>query len=75
MIEFLIGLLVLALFGVLSFLGILLFPLFIVMGLFLKLVVGIFILIFGVWLIGKITLFSIEALRKPKNNPSDKSTT
>ncbi len=67
--EFIVGLLVLLMLAVLSVLGFLLFPLFIVMGLFLKLIVGILILLLSVWVIGKVTLVSIEALRKPKDNP------
>lgn len=64
MIEFLVGLLVIVMIGVLSLLGTLFFPLLLLMGIFLRFFVGIFICLFVVWLIGKTTLLIIEALRK-----------
>ena len=70
MIEFLVGLLALMLLGIFSVLGILRFPLFILMGLFLRLIVGLLALIFVIWLIGKVTLVSIEYLRKRKDDPA-----
>ena len=47
--EFIVGLLVLLLFGVLTILRVLLFPLFLVMGLFLKLIVGFLGIILVIW--------------------------
>ena len=70
MIEFIVGLLVLVLLGIVSILGVVLFPLFLIMGVFLKIIVGFLFIIFVVWLIGKVTLVSIEYLRKRKDNPT-----
>ena len=62
--EFLVGLLVIVMALVLSGIGILLFPLLLVMGMFLRLALGLIILLLAIWLIGKVTLYLIEALRK-----------
>ena len=62
--EFLVGLLVILLIAVLSLLGILLFPLLLLMGLFLRFFIGAILILFVIWLIGKVTLVSIEYLRK-----------
>ena len=62
--EFLVGLLVVVMALVLSGVGILLLPLLLVLGVFLRLAVGLIVLLLAVWLIGKVTLFLIEALRK-----------
>ncbi len=61
--EFLIGLLVLVSVLVLSGIGLLLLPFFIVLGFFLKLVIGVLLLLVAVWLIGKVTLVVIDLLR------------
>ncbi len=62
--AFLVGLLVIVMAMVLSLLGLLLWPLLIVLGVFLRLVLGVIILLLAIWLIGKATLFLIESLGK-----------
>jgi uncharacterized membrane protein YphA (DoxX/SURF4 family) len=69
--EFLVGLLVIVMALVLSGIGVLLLPLLLVLGVFLRLAVGLIVLLLAVWLIGKATLFLIEALKK-KENPQIK---
>jgi len=66
MIEFLVGLFVIALIGVIAFLGAFLFPLLLLMGFFLRFFIGILLCLVLVWLIGKATLLAIEYFRKPK---------
>ena len=61
--EFLVGLLMLALFGVLSLLGFLLIPLLLVLGIFLRLILGLVLVILTIWIIGKATLLSIDLIR------------
>ena len=68
--AFLVGLLVLVMALFLSGVGILLFPLLLVLGVFLRLLVGIAILILAVWMIGWLTLLLIDAL-KGKEDPQD----
>ena len=68
--AFLVGLLVLVMALFLSAVGILLFPLLLVLGVFLRLLVGIAILILAVWMIGWLTLLLIDAL-KGKEDPQD----
>jgi hypothetical protein len=65
--EFLVGLLVIAMVLVLSGLGILLLPLLLVLGIFLRLAIGLIILLLAVWLIGKVTLFLIDVLKKKES--------
>ena len=65
--EFLAGLLVIVMALVLSGIGVLLFPLLLVLGIFLRLAVGLIVLLLAVWLIGKVTLFLIDVLRKKEN--------
>lgn len=67
MIEFLVGLFVIALIGVIAFLGALFFPLLLLMGFFLRFFIGILLCLVLVWLIGKATLLAIEYFRKPKS--------
>ena len=61
--EFLVGLLMLAMFGVLSLLGFLLVPLLLVLGLFLRLILSLVLILFTIWLIGKATVVSIEIMK------------
>ncbi len=68
--AFLVGLLVLMMALFLSGVGILLFPLLLVLGVFLRLLVGIAVLILAVWMIGWLTLLLIDAL-KGKEDPQD----
>jgi hypothetical protein len=65
--EFLVGLLVIVMVLVLSGIGVLLFPLLLVLGVFLRLVIGLVVLLLVIWLIGKTTLFLIDALKKKEN--------
>lgn len=68
--AFLVGLLVLVMALLLSGVGILLFPLLLVLGVFLRLLIGIVILILAIWLVGRLTLLLIDAL-KGKENQQD----
>ncbi|MFA5167940.1 MAG: hypothetical protein WC530_05355 [Candidatus Omnitrophota bacterium] len=65
--EFLVGVLVVVMALVLSGIGILLLPLLLVLGVFLRLAIGLVVLLLAVWLIGKVTLFLIDTLRKKDN--------
>ena len=62
--EFFVGILVIMLMGVLSVAGILLFPLLLVLGLFLRLILGFLFILVGIWLVGKVTLLLIDAVKK-----------
>ena len=64
--EFLVGLLVLVLMAVLSGLGVLLIPIILLMGFFLRWIIGILLILFSVWLVGKITLALISLLKNKK---------
>ena len=66
--EFFVGLLVLLVLMILSVAGIFLFPLIIVLGFFLRWLISIALLVFAIWLVGKVTLWGIENLKK-KDNP------
>ncbi len=58
-----VGLLVIAAVAVLCVMGFFLLPFFIVLGFFLKILLGILFLLFSIWLIGKLTLWMIESMR------------
>lgn len=62
--EFLVGLLVILMVAVLSGLGFLLIPLLLVMGFFLRWILGFFLILFAIWLIGKVTLLLIGFITK-----------
>ena len=62
--EFLVGLLVIVMMGVLSVAGILLFPVLLLMGFFLRWILGFVLILVAVWLIGKATLVLIDSLKK-----------
>ena len=64
MIAFFVGLLVLFMMAVLALLGFLLLPLLLLLSIFLRLALGLFLVLFTVWLMGKLTLVSIEWVRK-----------
>ena len=64
MISFLVGLLVLIVVGLLSVAGLLLLPLLLVLGFFLRFLIGFALILFTIWLIGKVTLLSIDSMRK-----------
>ena len=68
--AFFVGLLVLLLVSILSVVGILLFPLLLVLGFFVRILLVIALLIFAVWLIGKVTLVLIELTKKNKTGVS-----
>ena len=55
--EFFVGLVFLIFVGVLAILGTLLFPLFLLIAFILRLVLSIAILVFFIWLLGKLILF------------------
>ena len=63
MIAFFVGLAVLVLLGIFSVVGFLLLPLILVLGFFLRLVIGALLILFTIWLIGKLTLLLIEAMK------------
>lgn len=65
--EFFVGLLMLALFGVLSLVGILLIPLLLVMGLLLRWVLGLILILITIWIIGKATLLAIDYSKRNKS--------
>jgi hypothetical protein len=67
--ELLVGLLVVVMALVLSGIGILLLPLLLVLGIFLRLALGLIVLLLAIWLIGKVTLFLIDTLRKKDGKP------
>lgn len=73
--SFLVGLLVLLIVGVLFFIGFLLTPLLLVLGLFLKTIISIVLVIFAIWLLGKITLTVIESIKKRDTNGEEKNET
>lgn len=62
--EFLVGLLVILMMAVLSGLGFLLIPLLLVMGFFLRWILGFFLVLFAVWSIGKVTLLLMGVITK-----------
>lgn len=62
--EFLIGLLVIVAVLLLAGLGILLFPFLLVLGFALRLLILVAAVLFAVWLVGKLTLMVIDALRR-----------
>ena len=51
--------------------GVLLFPLLLLVGFFLRIILVFVLLLAAIWLIGKITLFLIEVLSKPKTRGGD----
>lgn len=63
--AFIVGLGVLVLMGIFSVAGILLFPVLIVLGIFFRILLGFFLILFAIWLTGKLTLLLIDYLRKP----------
>lgn len=64
--SFFVGLAVVIVLGVISVAGIFLLPLILMLGFSLKLVIGLFLILFTIWLIGKLTLLLIDAI---KNRP------
>lgn len=64
--EFLVGLLVIALIVILSGLGVLLIPTLLLLGFFLRWLIGLALILFSIWLIGKCTLLLIAYLKNRK---------
>lgn len=62
--EFFVGILVLILIGAFSVVGVLLFPLILLLGIALRFIVGIALLILAIWVVGKVTLLLIEAMKR-----------
>ncbi len=65
--ELLVGLMVIVMVMVLSGIGVLLLPLLLVLGIFFRLALGLVILLLAIWLIGKVTLFLIDTLKRKEN--------
>ncbi|MDP3142595.1 MAG: hypothetical protein Q8N14_01425 [Candidatus Omnitrophota bacterium] len=61
--AFLVGLLFLVAVLVLSSLGVLLYPLFLVMAVLLRIVIGLSLLLFAIWLLGRFIIWVWESLR------------
>ncbi len=66
--AFFIGLVFLILAAILAGLSILLFPLLIVLGVVLRLVIYFLFVIFAVWLLGKLIIIVWEAIRGHEKN-------
>ena len=64
--AFAIGLLFLIAVVVLSGIGLLLFPLAIVLGFFLQIILALFFVIFSIWLLGKFIIFIWDKIFKTK---------
>ena len=62
--EFMVGLLVLLLIAVFCVLGAVLLPVLLLAGFFLRWVLGLFLILFSIWLIGKLTLLVLEYFKK-----------
>ena len=63
MIEFFVGLLVLLMLLIFSIIGIFLLPFIVVLGIFMQGFICVALLIFAIWLVGKVTLMAIEHLK------------
>jgi hypothetical protein len=64
--EFFVGLMAILAIMLLSVAAVLLFPLVIVLGFFLKWVLSVLFIIFSIWLLGKVTLMAIDYFRKSR---------
>lgn len=62
--AFFVGLLVLVLFSLLSVAALFLLPVLFLLGFFLRWLFSLVLLLFGIWLIGKLTLKAMEILEK-----------
>ncbi len=62
--EFFVGLLFLVVVIIMAGLGILLFPLLLVLTFFLRIAVGFFLILFAIWLLGKLIVLAWNALNK-----------
>ena len=66
--AFLVGFIFLVAVGMLSGVGLLLFPLVIVLGLFLRVIISFLFLLFSIWLLGKFIIFVWEKISGRKCN-------
>lgn len=64
--AFFIGLIFLIAVIILTGIGILFFPLIIVLGFFLKIILTLLFIIFSIWLLGKFIIFAWEKISKTK---------
>ncbi len=64
--EFFVGLLVLAVLLVLAIIGTILLPFIVILGVTLQGIIYLALVIFAVWLVGKVTLMAIERGKSPK---------
>jgi hypothetical protein len=64
--AFAIGLIFLIAVSILSGIGILLFPLIMVLGFFLKIILALLFVLFSIWLLGKLIIFIWEKVSKTK---------
>ena len=64
--EFFVGLLVLLSFLLLSIVGVFLLPFIVVLGFVLKWIISLALLILAVWLVGKVTLWGIEYVKRDR---------
>jgi len=64
--AFAIGLVFLIAVSILSVIGVLFFPLIMVLGFFLKIILALLFVIFSIWLLGKLIIFAWERIFKTK---------
>jgi len=69
--AFFVGLLCLAAISLLGLVGFLLWPIFFVLAIILRFILGLVFLVFAVWLLGKFILFIWEKLNPP-DDPAKK---
>ena len=70
--EFFVGLLVLVMLLLFSIVGFLLLPFIIILGFVLRLIISVLLVVFAVWLVGKVTLWGIDYL-KNKEKQEDRN--
>jgi hypothetical protein len=64
--AFFVGLIFLIAFSILAGIGILLYPLIIVLAFFLRIILALLFIIFSIWLLGKFIIFIWEKVFKTK---------
>lgn len=67
--SFIVGLFVIVMFSLLSLIGFLLVPFFLILGLLFRLILGLCVALFVIWFIGKVTLLLIDYLAKRADKP------
>ncbi|MCM8776135.1 MAG: hypothetical protein NC930_07310 [Candidatus Omnitrophica bacterium] len=70
LLNLIVGFAVIALISIFGVLAVVALPLFLILGFFMKLVVGLLFLLFLVWLVGKLTMMLIGYL--VRKNPAPK---